>query len=652
MTDYQIPGSSTMRTMLSGTGRYFKALYWPPTPARLRELFSFLLGVPGATWQVLVPIIQALRGARDIYDIWETFFTDQDWVEMRHPDLQQLRTPAAALILAELVPKLEDDLQMGWIPHSYVVETRQWIQAILEARGTDKVAQVIRQRVDDTLRGRFTARFTRVQVDAPKEDFLAALHASDGVRALEMLENLSAAELMHRFVPDSQTALVHLIVSDEGTFTILATHTDITVLRHADLTRTRVTALLRAWLWLYYWHSAEIFKKTIDYLVVLGKIASEERDSFQEYLLQHLNRLMLYNEHVIAHFHPTEVPQAEGIPALPFASWILMETTLRELGIGYLQPDTGLWHRLDQQLAARGIRRLVLCPDHALAIFPHHAAILSIDQNGNKEFVLDRYETSYLPYGELKHIAAASISPHQVLVTGTTGEEMSDLRTASLMDLDPERIHTKNIKDTQDFKEWQSALQETDAFAFVGHGEYKWEKPEHSYIGLERSVPDGGFDNVISLVTFLKAIPSSLQLVTLAACEIGLSNFRARLSEYTGFATDLAVQCQVPAVVSTLWPVPDLPTILLTRRFHHCLLLGDPTNPHGPLPAPIALRSAQLWLRNLSVEELTSELETLHNIVPLKQVQQERALIQGQTLSKPYAHPYYWASFYIMGAVA
>ena len=93
----------------------------------------------------------------------------------------------------------------------------------------------------------------------------------------------------------------------------------------------------------------------------------------------------------------------------------------------------------------------------------------------------------------------------------------------------------------------------------------------------------------------------------------------------------------VAGVAACLWPASDLATLLLMRRFaqHY---LSDEQRPAQ------ALRSAQRWLRHLSLEVLTREYGSDIARDPDLTLA-DFALPQD----KPFAHPFYWASFALHG---
>ncbi|HKI30731.1 MAG TPA: tetratricopeptide repeat protein [Gemmataceae bacterium] len=141
-------------------------------------------------------------------------------------------------------------------------------------------------------------------------------------------------------------------------------------------------------------------------------------------------------------------------------------------------------------------------------------------------------------------------------------------------------------------------------------------------------------------------------LVTLSACETGLG--RATSGEgFLGF-TQVLFAAGARALVVSLWKVDDTATALLMTRFYENLR-GEREGLKGPLGRGAALREAKLWLRDLSrseVEALAAKLSggelrgTLSALKPL--VRPEEVKPAGKE-ERPYAHPYYWSGFVLLG---
>jgi CHAT domain-containing protein len=91
------------------------------------------------------------------------------------------------------------------------------------------------------------------------------------------------------------------------------------------------------------------------------------------------------------------------------------------------------------------------------------------------------------------------------------------------------------------------------------------------------------------------------------------------------------------------------------ERFYRNLL-GRREGLKGPLPKAEALAEAKTWLRDLSREEALKRAASLSKgvargkgrpVLPLLPVLP--TVKAGAKDEKPYAHPYYWAAFVLIG---
>jgi hypothetical protein len=138
-------------------------------------------------------------------------------------------------------------------------------------------------------------------------------------------------------------------------------------------------------------------------------------------------------------------------------------------------------------------------------------------------------------------------------------------------------------------------------------------------------------------------------LVTLSACETGLGR-QAGGEGMLGFVQAL-VQAGARSVLVSLWPVDDAATALLMTRFYENLL-GQREGLKAPLGKAEALAEAKQWLRNLpraQAEALAAQLskgELRLTVSPLKPAAPAAGADKGD---HPYAHPYYWSAFILLG---
>jgi CHAT domain-containing protein/tetratricopeptide (TPR) repeat protein len=157
-----------------------------------------------------------------------------------------------------------------------------------------------------------------------------------------------------------------------------------------------------------------------------------------------------------------------------------------------------------------------------------------------------------------------------------------------------------------------------------------------------------GDGNHLSL-TELKTLPNlfgGVQLLTLSACNTGLGdNGNGNGKEVEGFGV-LAQRKGAKAVVASLWSVADVSTGLFMQKFYRVRESSGVTKLE-------ALRQAQLALLRGTVKVSEDAEDT----------KGRRALVQEEVASNgvlsapafvadpkaPYAHPFYWAPFFLMG---
>jgi CHAT domain-containing protein/tetratricopeptide (TPR) repeat protein len=154
------------------------------------------------------------------------------------------------------------------------------------------------------------------------------------------------------------------------------------------------------------------------------------------------------------------------------------------------------------------------------------------------------------------------------------------------------------------------------------------------------------------------------ELVTLSACQTALG--KASGGEgYLGFAQALFV-AGAHSLVLSLWKVDDTATALLMQRFYENLLVGragvSPAGHRGtaarryegeePLAATSkaeALREAKSWLRHLTAEEVSVLTAQLPGGEVRGTVREKPAAEELPAGDHPYASPYYWAAFILVG---
>jgi tetratricopeptide (TPR) repeat protein len=177
-------------------------------------------------------------------------------------------------------------------------------------------------------------------------------------------------------------------------------------------------------------------------------------------------------------------------------------------------------------------------------------------------------------------------------------------------------------------------------------------EPDGAAKSADPAAPESAPDGRITAEQIVRTWELDADLVVLSACESGLGRY-AGGEGYLGFAQALFVKGAKSLVLSQ-WKVDDQATELLMTRFYQNLL-GRRAGLAGPLPKVEALDEAKRWLRELTAEEVGGELAALERgpVRPLAQVEGpapvDRSSAPGSSGVRPYAHPYYWASFILIG---
>ena len=160
------------------------------------------------------------------------------------------------------------------------------------------------------------------------------------------------------------------------------------------------------------------------------------------------------------------------------------------------------------------------------------------------------------------------------------------------------------------------------------------------------------FDGRLTVREIQHAWELHADLVTLSACRTGLG--RAAGGEgFIGFTQSLLMS-GARSVCLSLWEVDDASTALLMRRFYANLLGREGLG--RPLPKAEALAEAKTWLRDLTQSEAISLVAGLTGGVDRDKGKSRPDLAGGVPPSavavvedRPYAHPYYWAAFVLVG---
>jgi CHAT domain-containing protein len=188
-------------------------------------------------------------------------------------------------------------------------------------------------------------------------------------------------------------------------------------------------------------------------------------------------------------------------------------------------------------------------------------------------------------------------------------------------------------------------------YHFSCHGGFNPDNPLESALLLAN-------EEVLTLGEIFELNLRKSRLVVLSACETGLIDLNSISDEYIGLPSGFLFAGS-PSVVSSLWTVNDLSTSFLMMKFYEILL-----DKNQQVSVPVALKQAQYWLQDLTVQEYLNQLNSCQEIVKLMQqklttkeftrlmdmIEDEQIRIKGlEPNYKLFNNPFYWAAFTAAG---
>jgi CHAT domain-containing protein len=188
------------------------------------------------------------------------------------------------------------------------------------------------------------------------------------------------------------------------------------------------------------------------------------------------------------------------------------------------------------------------------------------------------------------------------------------------------------LNDGFTLKSFQSALGRYPLIHVASHFRFRPGNETMSFLLL------GDGDHLtVDRVRTANSMFNGVELLALSACDTATGGIDANGAEVEGFGV-IAQEQGAKAVMATLWPVGDLSTRDLMVAFYRAYSMSPKTNKAE------ALRQAQLSLlqggANLGKPQLKPD-----PVIPANGTQSPF----WKDPTKPFAHPYYWAPFVLIG---
>jgi CHAT domain-containing protein/tetratricopeptide (TPR) repeat protein len=335
---------------------------------------------------------------------------------------------------------------------------------------------------------------------------------------------------------------------------------------------------------------------------------------------------------------PAEMmPKETWVPALDTstsAAWYLLEPLYNHLD-GRLRPGAPvifvgepLLAMLPLAAAWRHVSSKArdLAEDWSIGLVPA-ASLLSppedkfrIDSDDSALVVVD--PTGDLAFAEWEYIAIAAAHPN--LKISALGARRGGIKKAILKAIGNSSIHH-----------------------FACHAQYENSNPLDSFIDL------GGNETITAREIVAELGLQKSKLVVLSACESAMINTSTSHPErYVGLATAF-LEAGAERVISTLWSVNDVSTMLLMQALYEGL---------AEQPPIVALRNAQLRIRDMSATKAAAALRHLgqrraempksSSVRPKSDALDELIALFADLgkAAKPFEHAFHWGAFVHYGA--
>ena len=277
--------------------------------------------------------------------------------------------------------------------------------------------------------------------------------------------------------------------------------------------------------------------------------------------------------------------------------------------------------------------RLVLVPQALLSFMPMHAAELSDGSFVADHCALQVAFTPSLPCRKERYESRAAAGA--LIVTGNNELVYSRLEArlvASLMNANSVAV-TPTVSTRAAMLD---AMERADYLHFASHGVFDSSRWFDSRIDI-------GSGEALRLGDVAARDLSRVRLVTLSACESGVSHLAGLQEEFLGFPAIFSA-AGAQAVLSTLWRVSDLSSALLLEAFYRDYLEG--------VHASVALNEARKWLRRVTAGELVARARA--ELAAPRDERRWRPVECSGVIGRfagtppdtcPFRSPYHWAAF-------
>lgn len=278
---------------------------------------------------------------------------------------------------------------------------------------------------------------------------------------------------------------------------------------------------------------------------------------------------------------------------------------------------------IEYHLLREDIDTLILCVGPGLRSLPFAAL------HDGEQFLVEKYELTRIPGFNLTQWHVADLNQADVLAMGASEFEQAEplpgvpmeisrilsmpWKGVAVLNQDFTLANFKRMREQRDFK----------IIHLATHAQFNPGSPSNSYIQFR--------DDQLNLAEMgaLSWEDPAVELLTLSACTTALGNVKAEL----GFV-GLAIQSGVTSALGSLWQVSDLGTLALMNEFYW-QLKANPLKAEALSQAQIAMIQGEVTLQQGTLQTPRNKITLTPELANLEQMD--------------FSHPYYWASFSLIG---
>ena len=295
---------------------------------------------------------------------------------------------------------------------------------------------------------------------------------------------------------------------------------------------------------------------------------------------------------------------------------------------------------------------VTLIPGGLLALLPLHAAWTEdASTPTGRRYFLDEFTVNYAPSAlALRHArdgvdllpADCLLAVEEPLAAGASRLPNVHTEVAAIAGLFQMPVILARAEATR--QAVRDALPQAHVAHFSCHGTNNWQSSLDS--GLLMADDETGKAVLLTVRDLLELEQAGGRLVTLSACETGIVG--TDLPDEVVALPSALLQAGFCGVAASLWSVDDISTAMLMEHFYRCWREDN-------LSPAQALRAAQRWLRDTTNSQKAEYFKRYSPALSGMRMPETAAVeFFNKAMSRGldrrnFAHPFWWAAFYLTG---